>query len=641
MIGAPPRPDTAAAAGATRFPYHPALDGLRAIAVVAVVAYHLGWIRGGFLGVDLFFVLSGFLITSLLVGERERSGRVDLAAFWARRARRLLPALLLLLAVLLVVARASTPRADVFATLSYVANWQHIWADASYFDLYREPSPLRHAWSLGVEEQFYLVWPLLVAVAYRIGGRRALAIACVAGIATSVLLMARWFDPDDPSRVYYGTDTRAHLLLVGAVLALLPLRRWSQRLGLLALVSCVVAMFAVPDDLPALYRGGMVLNAVPIAVVLGAVVSRPDARLARALGVAPLRSLGRVSYGVYLWSWPVIVLVTAEHTGISGAPLDALRLAVIAGGTCASYWLVERPIRGVRTSGSLVLRISGLALAGLAVVAAVVVPVPRTEPVFVSDAPSLDELEARVPASVVAPPEPVATPAPPGARTPRRIAIVGDSIATSLGWGMDAVAPDYGADAVMRAIPGCGVAIGVPLDDRGDPYPWGEECARRVPLTLEDLVATSDPDVVVWLSSLDLVHREVDGRVLEWGTTEHRSALLDAMDEARLRLTGRGARVVFIAPSPPTVVDDYPPFPGYAQRRLVEYRELLVDYAADHPNDTALVDLQPIVCPGGHPCPVEVEGVRLRPDGAHFTEETSPVVARQLLPRILAAARGA
>ena len=424
MNVAPAWPDHDAAA-APGLAYHPALDGLRAIAVVAVVAYHFGWIRGGFLGVDLFFVLSGFLITSLLVGERSAHGRIDLVGFWARRARRLLPALLLLIVVLLVVARASTPRGDVFATLGYVANWHQIWSQASYFDAYRAPSPLRHAWSLGVEEQFYLLWPILVVVAFRLGGRRALVIACGAGIVVSVTLMAIWYRPADPSRVYYGTDTRAHLLLVGALLALVPWRRWPQWLGALALAVCAAAMLIATDHSAALYRGGMLVNAVLVAAVIGAVVSRPDARLARALGVRPLRDLGRVSYGVYLWSWPVIVLCTTSRTGLSGAALDGLRLALIACATVASYFLVERPIRMTRGAPRRILWNSGIALAGVALVAAIVVPVAQPDRVFVSDGPSLAELASRPDgaAAAPAPPPPTAAPAvsvPP--RAPHRVA---------------------------------------------------------------------------------------------------------------------------------------------------------------------------------------------------------------------------
>jgi peptidoglycan/LPS O-acetylase OafA/YrhL len=641
----------AQAADARGFAYHPALDGLRGIAVAAVVAYHLGWIRGGYLGVDAFFVLSGFLITSLLVREHEADGHIGLRAFWARRARRLLPALLLLLVVLAVVARDTTPRRDFLGALGYVANWQHIWANVSYFDAFTQPSPLRHTWSLAVEEQFYLLWPIVVAVVLRIGGRRALAVTCLAGIAASAVLMAAWYEPADPSRVYYGTDTRAQLLLVGALLALLSLRRCSQTLGMIALALCVAAMVALPDHAHALYRGGMLLNATFVAVVLAAVVSRPDARLARVLGVAPLRGLGKVSYGVYLWSWPVIVLITSARTGLSGPALAGFRLAVIASVTLLSYAIVERPVRRWSVDPQRVLVGAAAALVATALVAMVVVPHQKRNVVYLTDGPSLSDLARRgetpapvvssVPVPVPVPPVPPAPPtgtaSAPAAllRPPHRIAIVGDSVAASLAFGLDAVAPQFGIDVVKRAFPGCGVAVGVPLGPDDRPPPWAGAC-ERVPVALEDLVARRNPDVVVWLSSLDAADRQENGVPLHWGRPEHRRALLAAMDAQVGRLTARGARVVFIAP----------PFPAPSRlnlrsseadlTRLREYRALLMRYVHDHPTLLALVDLDPIVCPGGAPCPEVVDGDELRPDGMHFTTDSAPIVARRLVPLILA-----
>jgi peptidoglycan/LPS O-acetylase OafA/YrhL len=615
------------------------------------VAYHLGWIRGGFLGVDAFFVLSGYLITSLLVREHEARGRIGLPAFWARRARRLLPALALLLSVLLVVARDSTPRRDLFGALGYVANWQRIVTNSSYFDAFAQPSPLRHVWSLAVEEQFYLLWPLVVAVVLRFGGRRLLAITCVAGAAASALLMAVWYEPQDPSRVYYGTDTRAQLLLIGALLALLSLRRCSQLLGIGALACCVAAMALVADHTDALYRGGMLVNATLVAAVIAAVVSRPGARLARTLGVAPLRGLGKVSYGAYLWSWPVIVLITSTRTGISGLPLDGLRIIVIAAVTALSYLLVERPVRRWLPAPRRVLVASTVALAVLALVAVAVADKPSPDPVFRADGPSLSELArtgvtpAPVVSSVPAPPAPPAPAPVAGAmgasverRPPHRIAIVGDSVAASLGFGLDAVSSDFGIDVVKRAFPGCGVAVGVPLGQDGRPPTWAAAC-KAVPLALDDLVTDRDPDVVVWLSTLDDVDRQEDGVALRWGTPEHRHALLAAMDTQVARLTARGARIVFVLPPFPAPNRFDVPYAEADLQRLREYRALLRTYARDHRGPGVMVDLDAIVCPAGPPCPRTVDGTELRPDGEHFTEDSAPIVAGRLVPMIMNALR--
>ncbi|WP_146167812.1 acyltransferase, partial [Micromonospora sp. MH33] len=221
-----------------KIPYQPALDGVRALAVAAVLAFHGGvaTLPGGFLGVDAFFVLSGFLITSLLLAEHRDTGRIDLVAFWGRRVRRLLPALLLVLLVVLVLSRKLMPgtelgalRWDELAALGYVANWRMANRDGDYFAATGSPSPLQHTWSLGIEEQFYLLWPLLLipllgwaAKRGAVPPRRRLGVALpvvLLGAAGSALAAAALFTPGAPDRVYYGTDTRAVALLVGAALA--------------------------------------------------------------------------------------------------------------------------------------------------------------------------------------------------------------------------------------------------------------------------------------------------------------------------------------------------------------------------------------------------------------------------------------
>ena len=236
------RPDTATTPTAVTGRHLPALNGLRALAVIGVVAYHLqlGWASGGYLGVDLFFVLSGFLITSLLLEEWVGTGRVSLAAFWGRRAKRLLPALFLVVAALalyLVLNRLlggpgangllDLPglRGDAISTLLYVNNWHSIYAGQSYFAQFSTPSPLQHTWSLAIEEQFYLVWPLVLLlvlrVAPRMWRRTGVMVTVVLGVASSVLMALLFHPGSDPSRIYYGTDTRLFDLMAGASIAFL------------------------------------------------------------------------------------------------------------------------------------------------------------------------------------------------------------------------------------------------------------------------------------------------------------------------------------------------------------------------------------------------------------------------------------
>jgi peptidoglycan/LPS O-acetylase OafA/YrhL len=315
----------------------PALNGLRAVAVLGVMAYHLqlGWARGGYLGVDLFFVLSGFLITTLLLEEWLGAGRINLAAFWGRRARRLLPALFLVvlaLALYLVINAAvggpganglidlSDLRGDAIATLLYVGNWHAIYAGQSYFAQFSTPSPLQHTWSLAIEEQFYVVWPLLILFLIKVGRRSwrqfGLAATTVIGLA-SFALMATLFTPGaDPTRIYYGTDTRLFDLMAGATIAFLAAGRRqpnarAQRTLHLAAPAALVALgvFWVlggnAGGLPTnfMFEGGFLICAVLAAVVVADARLTDQGPLARGLSLPPLHFLGTISYGIYLWHW--------------------------------------------------------------------------------------------------------------------------------------------------------------------------------------------------------------------------------------------------------------------------------------------------------------------------------------------------
>ncbi len=347
-------------ANAPHIAYRPGLDGLRALAVAAVFLYHarIDWLPGGFLGVDLFFVLSGYLITSLLLVEWEARNRIDLVRFWLRRARRLLPALVVVVLASLVLASIfarqylSHTRSDVLSSLLYYANWHQIVANHSYFNLMGNPSLLQHTWSLGVEEQFYIVWPLLLVPGLVLVGRKRLRMLVIAGITASAALMWILYNPNsDPSRVYYGTDTRAFLLLMGILVALvwpwiMRLRRavpLLELLGIAALVGAVLLFRNMQDFNPTLYRGGDLAAAFCFAVLVAA-VAHPKTGIGQALGVAPLRWIGERSYGIYLWHWPIILLVTGVNTRPSaGVVVGEAALVLLA--ASLSFRFVEEPIR--------------------------------------------------------------------------------------------------------------------------------------------------------------------------------------------------------------------------------------------------------------------------------------------------------
>ncbi|MFD2333345.1 acyltransferase family protein [Cohnella sp. GCM10020058] len=347
--------------------YMPGLDGLRAIAVIAVIAYHLdfGWASGGLLGVGVFFVLSGYLITDQIASELHRDGRLDLKGFWLRRARRLLPAMLLVMAAVLLYLllfdrdRLPSLAGDVWSAVTYTSNWYLIFHHVSYFESFGPPSPFGHLWSLAVEEQFYLLWPLLLpATAMLLGRRGKTALAVTAAAAASAILMAVLYVPgEDPSRIYYGTDTRAFGLLLGAALALVwPSGRLSAGLtrrsragldafGVAALLSVLLMMRYTSEYDPFLYKGGLVLLSL-CAAALVAVVAHPDSRLGVWLGCGPLRWIGKRSYGIYLWHYPVIALSEKQVNTDGPEPLRiALQLAVSVALAALSYRYVENPIR--------------------------------------------------------------------------------------------------------------------------------------------------------------------------------------------------------------------------------------------------------------------------------------------------------
>ncbi len=368
VLTAPPRTVPQRPGSQPRLGYRPALDGVRALAVVAVFAYHanLRWARAGFLGVDLFFVLSGYLITALVLAERRREGRIDLRRFWIGRARRLLPAVLVLLASVAVAVpilasdQAYRLRADLLSALGYVSNWRLIFGHQSYFHSAGRPPILQHLWSLAVEEQFYLLWPPVLAFALRRRPYRRMVRPLLIAAGASAALMALLYQPySDPSRVYFGTDTRAAALLIGAALAAAT-TRWQlvegirrsgrlllEALGIVALAALVWAVANVSEFDPALYRGGFLAVALSGAALVAA-AARPGrpVLLGRVLGARPLVWLGQRSYSVYLWFWPVLML-TRPHYDVpfTGLPLLGLRVGLTLALACASYRFVELPAR--------------------------------------------------------------------------------------------------------------------------------------------------------------------------------------------------------------------------------------------------------------------------------------------------------
>jgi peptidoglycan/LPS O-acetylase OafA/YrhL len=621
------------------------LDGLRAVAVLAVVAFHL-WpdaLPAGFLGVDLFMVLSGFLITGLLVDERARSGAVRLGAFWARRFRRLVPALLALVAVVAVwvdvagpAALKPTVRGQGIASLLYVGNWKLVADGTSYAALMKPPSPLLHLWSLAIEEQFYLLWPLAVGAVLLLGkGRKGpLLVLAGAGTVASAALMAVWFDPHrDPLRLYYGTDTRAQAFLVGA-LALLASRhvdpaRWRRlvRSASLPAFALLLASFLTLDAAGTLYRGGfLVFAALSAIAVLAVTLPGP---LADLLDREPLRLIGRVSYGIYLWHWPVIVMVREDTAPVRGLPLLALRLVLIAGATAISWLLIEQPYRRaprlvaarLAPAGMLLAALPVLLLPGTPVVAYADADLDHIPPPRVVEASTSTTTTATRPATPTTRATPFTSPAPPFApgppsdlrapvalsfpagTPPRSVFLIGDSGAFDMEPALEAGFSAEGSEVVSVAY----AIIGLTRPE-GIRASWAEAIERFRP----DLF-------IVSLGTWD------DDFIAEHGA----AAYQDVVDETVRMLTAHGAHVLWLSilPSDEAMPD------GRAKPDVQE--RIFEALPRRFPGQVDFVDISgPFVAPDGS-TPRMLGGRLLRkPDRWHLCADGAAAVAHVVLGRL-------
>lgn len=675
----------------------PALDGLRGVAVVGVLAYHDRRLEGGFLGVDLFFTLSGFLITSLLVAEVHRSSRVALGAFWVRRARRLLPAFVALIGVLVLWGTFSTGtpwatsdlRGASLASLAYVANWYQAFAGGGYFDRFAAPSPLQHAWSLAIEEQFYVLFPLVVWACARRSRRpvRLLLVVCslgwAASLAATLVLGAGGASPD---RVYLGTDTRVGSILLGAVLACVLAirprraaaaaatgpgagerpagsRRWTADAVAAGAVAVLAVLWATVDGEGAFVpRGGLTLHAVLVGVVIAVVVRVPASAVGRVLAWRPLVWLGTVSYGLYLWHWPVFLYVDLE-LDLDPLVATALKLVVSVALATVSLRLLERPLRrdGAAVLGGVV---PTLAVVAVVVLGAALLPDPR--PVTgagpdLADAPrTLDDLEALPeiggPAGATTSSTGPTTTRPPEADRPAlvpddeplaagvlerpgriagppRLIVVGDSVPYFLGEALVPAQAEFGLVVANRALPACSAADpdGERVEGRDLPVPT--DCTGK---WAED-AAAFDPDVVVVSLNGDLgVELAYDG---EWGNTcssAYRDRLRGRLLERLPAFTARGARVFLLTPLLTQDLFFRTDDAADARRCMIEIQRAV---AAELPG-VSQVAFGEWVCPDPDgACRDELDGTPVRrEDGVHFTGDGALLVWRLLLPDLLDAA---
>jgi len=578
-------------------PYLPGLDGLRALSVLVVVAFHSGVIEGGWIGVDVFFGISGFLITGLMVAEHERNGRVALGAFWMRRLRRLVPALIVLLglvAVLVQLNQLEVTARNIWGALTYSTNWVHIFGGTSYWDQFATPDPLRHLWSLAIEEQFYVVWPI---VAWYVLKRRApstLGKVALVGAGISALVQVIGIHAGlSVDRVYQGTDTRAVAFLIGAAIATRgwPPRKMSLPSWLLPTFSLVVLVSAaiwLPGDRNWVFSGPLIV--ISFAGIAAVVYSTTQTN--RLLSSPALRLIGRWSYGIYLFHWPLVVSHKFDglNSGVRFVVVTVLSIA-LAG---LSYRFIESPIRNRRLPRMSMLPVATVAVA--IVVVSLVVSTPT--------APALDT-------EVTLAPRPTTVNSV-AVDLPQRVMVFGDSVPAVVADELQAEAKSLGIEIEVRADPGC-----VPSEEKNDQY--------------------GKPECVTFLQGTRARAQEldIDTAIIWWGGTGveffeqgvmYDFCAVDAQQIARNRIRrllayfeGVATDIILVAPVPR--LDQSAKDVEGTECEIIAYDDVATELGIK------VVHLRDDVCPS---YPDDCERI-FRYDGLHYNGEPATQVAKIVL----------
>jgi peptidoglycan/LPS O-acetylase OafA/YrhL len=652
---------------------------VRALAVAAVLVYHLGttgdsahFLKGGYLGVDVFFVLSGYLITSLLIAEARTTGGISIKKFYIRRAKRLFPAVFTLLAVVALVViiwlpdQAHQLRSDLMAAVGYATNWWLIFQDTSYFGNGDRPRLLTHLWSLSVEEQFYLIWPLVMIFFARKKIRRPVMLIILgAGVLISTVVGILLYDPwADPSRVYFGTDTRALAPLLGAALAVAA-RPWRYRpderasgyldvIGVAGLAALGVTAALLGDNSPVLYRGGF-LGIAALGAVLVFVAGHPGSTLGAALG--SLRWVGERSYAIYLWHWPVFVLTRPGlDVPLTGAANTALRIALTVVLADLSYRLIERPIR---TPGYFldnpkpahrakeitvpVLRTAALIVASTVAVTTVTVQlvdaVAPAAAVPVDDGPAAAIDLAGAAASPSAVPSVSASAAPPPAALngkPPSVAIFGDSQGMTLMANKPSNLGTYLA-VTDATIEGCGVLTGRVASRTGEKRDLAANCGAWLTRWASSATRLKPRVAFVMIGAWEMFDLTLTSGTLKFGTPEWDAHVSDALKQGIDALLAAGSKVAL------ALTPCYRPIKASAgfwpergeDTRTRHLNTLLTAAVAQDPKRIGTVQPPPEFCTD----PAIATSKSYRWDGVHYYKPGAALYFKAVIPQLLAFSR--
>ncbi len=663
-------------AGERRF--RPDIQGLRAVAILLVVLFHAGvpGFGGGYVGVDVFFVISGYVITGVLLRERARSGRTSIPSFYGRRARRIIPAATLVIIVTVVAAyhylgslSGHTTAVDGQWAAVFLANFHFAATSTNYLASLRPPSALQNYWSLAVEEQFYIVYPavfvLSVRGAKRLNSRTRLALVLVAVIGASFAYSVV-LTPANASSAFFSPFTRAWELALGALVAVggdrlqripRPLAALASWVGIAAIASADLTLTST-----SVYPGALV--AIPVAgagLVIAGGAAQPLWGAESLLRRRPFQVVGLISYSLYLWHWPILV-IAAQSRGATTLPVwDNVWLLLLATGLATlTYLLLENPVRHARllTHHRWLSIALGLVLIGVTVV---VTSSEQQRPQL--DLGSIATVASR---SVCPSPRPsevahlassydASRPVPPSTVSlDRSVVVVGDSTSCTLLPGLDAVGPSYGLQIHNGAVVGCGIVSGqiTPFYTVGganiEAYTAG--CQDEANNAESAAITRYHPQLVVWGSTDEsrgiVVGNRAGTTTLEPGTAAWHSVMLRRMDNRTNQFIDAGSRVVLLEEPPPIQSGTAVTPTDVDYERM---NALLREVSAQHPQRVAVVDLSARVCPAGPPCPFVLDGQgstsatavdAVRPDGLHYTSTGALWVARWLVPQIIAAAKG-